>query len=185
MDERWAISRSPRELCSKSHSDWVLNEILWGQISNFLLYSIVLLSLWEQLSHLLLAQFCHVSNVVHGLDLIQMGKVVNHPQLVVVVHGDIEGLHGLRSGSALGNGTVHLEFGSHEISVFGLDFLDDIWGVHVLLVGGPVDWLHMGGGSSLVVVVEDGLELRVLFTRLIRVGGGSQSVQPLGGQLVV
>ena len=114
-----------------------------------------------------------------------MGEVVNHPQLVVVVHSDIEGLHGLGSGSALGNGAFHLEFGSHEISVFGLDFVDDIWGVHVLLVSSPVDWLGNSAGSGLVVVVEDGLELRVLFTRLVSVSGSSQSVQPLGGQLVV
>ena len=139
MDERWAVSRSPGELGSKSDSDWVLNEILRSQVSDFLLNGIVLLGLWEQLGHLLLAQFGDISDVVKGLDLLKMHQVVHHPQLVVVVHGNIERLHGLGSGSALGNGALNLELGSHEIGVFGFDLVDNFWSVDALLEGIPVN----------------------------------------------
>jgi hypothetical protein len=145
-----------------------------------------LLGLWEQLGHLLLTELGDVSNVVHGLDLLQMHEVVNHPELVVVVHGNVQGLHGLGSGSALGNCTLNLEFGFHEICIFSLDLADNVWGMDILLVRGPVDGLSTGGTlGGLVVVVQDRLELSVLFTRFVRVSGGSKSVQPFGGQFVV
>ena len=186
MHEWWAVSGSPGELSSQSNGNWVLNEILRSQITDFLLNRVVLLSFWEHFSHLLLAQFSNISDVVHGLDLLKMHEVVNHPELVVVVHGNIEGLHGLGSGSALGNGAFNLEFSSHEIGVFGLDLVDNIWGMDVLLESSPVNWLNSGStGSGLVVVVQDRLELRVLFSRFIRVSGGSKSIQPFSGQFVV
>ena len=186
MHEWWAVSRSPRELGGQSNGNWVLNKVLWGQVSDFLLNGIVLLSLWEQLGHLLLAQFGDISNVVEGLDLLQMHEIVHHPELVVVVHGNIEGLHGLRSGSALGNGALNLEFSLHEICVFSLDLVDNIWGVDVLLESSPVNCFSSSSTSGgLIVIVQDCLELRVLFTRLVGGGSGSKSVQPFGGQFVV
>ena len=170
----------------QSHSDWVLDEILWGQVTNFLLHSVVLLSLWEQLGHFLLAQFGNISDVVEGLDLLKMHQVMDHPELVVVVHGNIERLHSLRSGSTLSDSSINLEFGLHEICVFSLNLVDNLWGMDILLIGGPVDWLSTGGTvGSLVVVVQDGLELRVLFTGLVGVSGSSKSVEPFGGQFVV
>ena len=159
---------------------------MWSQVSDFLLNSVVLLGLWKQLSHLLLAELGDITNVVHGLDLLQMHEVVNHPELVIVVHGDVKGLHGLGSGSTLGNGTLYLEFSFHEICIFGLDFVHNVWGMDVLLISGPVDNFGSGGTrGGLVVVVQDRLELSVLFTGLVGVSGGSKSVQPFGGQFVV
>ena len=56
----------------------------------------------------------------------------------------------------------------------------------ILFVRSPVDGLSTSGTfGSLVVVVQDRLELSVLFTRFVRVCGGSKSVQPFGGQFVV
>ena len=90
MDKWWAESGSPGELSGQSNGNWVLDEILWSQVSDFLLNGIVLLCLWEQFGHFLLAQFSNITNVGHGLDLLKMHKVMNHPELVVVVccHGD-------------------------------------------------------------------------------------------------
>ena len=184
MHEWWAVSGSPGELSGQSNSNWVLNEILWGKVSDFLLNGVVLLSLWEQFGHFLLAQFSNISNIVEGLDLLKMHKVMNHPELVVVVHGNIKRLHSFGSGSALGNGALNLEFSSHEIGVFSLDLLDNIWGMDVLLNSIPVNWLSLSSGS-LVVEVQDGLELRVLFSRFVGVSGSSKSVQPFSGQFVV
>jgi hypothetical protein len=150
------------------------------------LNSIVLLGLWEQLGHLLLAELGDVSNVVHGLDLLQMHEVVNHPELVVVVHGNVQGLHSFGSGSTLGNCALYLIFSFHEICIFSLDLIDNVWGMDILLVSGPVDGLFTSGTLvGLVVVVQDRLELSVLFTRIVRVSCGSKSVQPFGGQFVV
>jgi hypothetical protein len=165
VDEWWAVSGSPGELSGQSNGNWVLDEILWSQVSDFLLNGVVLLGLWEQFGHFLLAQFSNISNVGHGLDLLKMHKVMNHPELVVVVHGNIKRLHSLRSGSTLGNGAINLEFSSHEIGVFSLDLFDNIWGMDVLLNSSPVNWLSIGSSmGGLVVVVQDRLELRVLFS---------------------
>ena len=165
MDEWWAVSRSPGELSGQSNGNWVLDEILWSQVSDFLLNGIVLLCLWEQFGHFLLAQFSNISNVSHGFDLLKMNKVMNHPELVVVVHGNIKRLHCLRSGSALGNGAINLELSSHEISIFSLDLFDNIWGMNVLLNSSPVNWLKISSSlGGLVVVIQDRLELRVLFS---------------------
>ena len=186
MHKWWAVSRSPRELGGKSHNLWVLNKVLWGKVTNFLLSSIVLLGLWEQFSHLQLAELGNISDVGGCLNLIQVHEVVDHPELVVVVHGNVEGLHGLGPGSALGDSAVNLELSLHEIVVFGLDLLDNIWGVDVLLEGSPVNGSKVIGSSgSLVVVVKNALELRMLLSGLVGVSGGPESIQPLGGELVV
>ena len=67
-----------------------------------------------------------------------------------------------------------------------MDLVDDVWGVNVLLVVGPVDGSELFGTCVLpVVVVEDAVELRVLLSRLISVSSVTESVQPLGGKLIV
>ena len=78
---------------------------------------------------------------MESFDLVKMHKVVDHPELVVVVHSRIQGLHSFGSGSALGHCTFDLEFGLHEFVVLRLDGSDNVWSMDVLLVGGPVYWL--------------------------------------------
>lgn len=115
-----------------------------------------MLSLWEEFGHFHSAQFSWVTNVIEGLDLIQMHKVMNHPEVIVVVHGDIKVLHSFRSGSTFGDGSINLEFSFHECSVFGLDFTNNIWGMNALFIRIPINWSHtFSAGGGLVVIVKD------------------------------
>lgn len=115
-----------------------------------------MLSLWEEFGHFHSAQFSWVTNVIEGLDLIQMHKVMNHPEVIVVVHGDIKVLHSFRSGSTFGDGSINLEFSFHESSVFGLDFTNNIWGMNALFISFPINWSHTSSaGGGLVVIVKD------------------------------
>ena len=53
----------------------------------------VSLSLWEKFNHFLSSELGHVSDVGKGLNLVEMHDVVHHPQVIVVVHSDVKGLH--------------------------------------------------------------------------------------------
>lgn len=170
---------------SKSDGDWVLNEILWSHVTNFLLHRLILLSLWAKFGHLHSAQFSWVTNVVKGFDLIQVHHVVDHPEVIVVVHGDIKGLHSLRSGTTLANSTLDCEFSLHEGVVFVLNLANDTWGVNTLFIRIPVNWSHTSSaGGGLVVIIKDSLKLRVLFSRGIVIGGLPKSVKPFVSELV-
>ena len=78
---------------------------------------------------------------MQSFDLIQMHQVVNHPELVIVVHGSIQRFHCLSPNTALRNSTSYVIFSSHKVIILGLNFVDYIWGVNILFISGPVDWL--------------------------------------------
>ena len=165
MDKRWAVSRSPGELSSKSNNSWVLNQILWGKVSDFLLGRAVLLTFWEHFSHFLLAQFSDISNVVESFNLFQMHKIVNHPELIIVVHSSVQRLHGFGSGSTLGDGTIDSKFSLHKIVIFSLDLSNNIFSMDRFLERSPVDWLKVSSsGGGLAIEAQNGLKLRVLLS---------------------
>ena len=114
-----------------------------------------------------------------------MHEVMNHPEVIVVVHGDIKALHSFRSGTTLGDGSINLEFSIHECGVFFVDLGDDVWGMNALFISLPVNWSHTSSaGGGLVVIVEDTLKLRVLLSRFVVIGGSSKSVKPDFSELV-
>ena len=67
-----------------------------------------------------------------------------------------------------------------------MDLRNNVWSVNTLLIALPVD-----SGESLrprgllVIVVEDGGQLRLHFSRFAGMGGVTQSIQPFRGQLIV
>ena len=120
-----------------------------------------------------------------GFDLIQVHKIVDHPEVIVVVHGDIKVLHSLRSGTTFANCSLNLEFSLHEGIVFALDLAYNTWGVNALLIRFPVNWSHTSSaGRGLVVIIKDSLKLRVLFSRSIVIGSSSKSIKPFVSDLV-
>ena len=162
VHERWAVSRSPGELSGKSDNHWVLDEVLWRQVTDFLLHGIIGGGLWVELNHLLSSELGWVSNVVKSLNLFEMHHVVDHPELVVVGHSDVKVLHLLGSRTELTNSSFWGVFGSHEGIVLGLNLVDNVWGVHGGSIGFPVNWGEASGSSSsLIIEIKDGIELGV------------------------
>ena len=97
-----------------------------------------LLVLWHEFSNLHLRKLSEVSDVVHSFNLLKMQKVMSHPQVIVIVHLYVQGLHGFTSGSAFGHGTIDSVLGLHELVVLSFDSVNNVWGVNAALVAGPV-----------------------------------------------
>ena len=149
------------------------------------MHSVISSGVWEELGHFHSSYHSDVSDVVKSLHLIKMHKVVCHPEVIVVVHGNIKSLHGFTSGSTLAHGTVDTVLSGHELVVLASDLVNDVWGVDVALGTFPVDLFKVLGTLGLSVeVVEDGSELRLLLEGDVGVGSGSESVQPLDGEFV-
>ena len=147
---------------------------------------VVLHGVREKLTHLHSSNLSYVSDVMLSLYLVQMHQVVYHPQVVVVMHFNVESLHGLRPGSALGNSAVDFELSLHELVVLSSDSVDNIWGMDVTGILVPVDFGHLGSSLAFSVeVIEDTAKLRVHVSGSVVVGGSSQTVQPLDGEVVV
>ena len=177
MGKWWAISWSPRELSSKSNHDWILNQILRSQVSDFLLLRSVGLGLWEELDHLLSSELSDISDVVKCFNLLEVHEIVDHPQVVVVVHSNVQVFHRLSSCSALWHGSIHLEFCLHELCILLLHFSNNIRGVDVGSVSVPIDFLETSSTLRCsVVVIKNWWELRVLFSWLIVIGSCSESI---------
>ena len=114
-----------------------------------------------------------------------MHEVMNHPEVIVVGHGDIKVLHSFRSGTTFGDGSINLEFSFHEGSVFDLDFANNIWGMNALFISLPVNWSHsFSAGGGPVEIIKDTLKLSVLLSRFIVIGGSLKSVKPFVSELV-
>ena len=165
MDERRAVSRSPGELGSKSNNNWVLNQILGRNVADFLLLSSVLLGVGVELNHFLSAQLGNITDIVEGLNLVEVHQVVDHPQVVVVVHGNVEALHGFSASSKLADCTINTVLSLHELIVLGSDLFDDLRSMNIAGIRVPVDGCKAGGTLAVtIVVVQDGLKLSVLLS---------------------
>ena len=77
------------------------------------------------------ADFGWVSDVVQGFELVKVLQVVHHPQVIVIVHSNIQLLHGLRSVTTLGNGAVNTVLSQHELSILLPNPIDDVWSMDV------------------------------------------------------
>ena len=90
-------------------------------------------------------------------DLFKMEKIMDHPQIIVVLHGDVQVLSGLRSLSDLADSTSDVEFRSHKAFVFALDFIDDSFGMNIGSIRIPINcWQFISTVVGSVVVVEEG-----------------------------
>lgn len=81
-----------------------------------------------------------------------MQQVVCHPQVIVIVHLYVQGLHGFTSGSALGHSTVDGVLSLHEFGVLSFDSVNNVWGVNVASERVPVYCGKVGGTVRLSVV---------------------------------
>lgn len=186
MHERRVVSGAPGELGGEANDDGVLNGILRRKVTNLLLGGVVLVDFGHQLRHLLDRKHGGVANVVEGLNSIEMSKVVHEPKVIVIGHRDVELLHELTAVTAAGHGTLNLEGSGEELFVLLLNLADDIGRVDALGIFIPVDRVELLGTSRLhVVVIEDAIQLSVLLTGSRVAGSGTESVQPLGSELVV
>ena len=70
-----------------------------------------------------------------------MCSIVNEVEHEVILHCDIKSLHLLGSVTASGDGTCNSVLALHECVVFGLDFVNNIWGVNGVTVLIPVNSL--------------------------------------------
>jgi len=157
VGEWWTVSGSPRKLSSNSHGNWVLDQIGWGKVTNLVITVGDDSDLWVELTHFLDTELGWVADVVESFDLLEMGHVVSHPKVLVVLHWCVQLLHQFRSISTLVNSTINLVLCGHELIILALDLLNNTRGMDRLLVAAPVDGGEsLGTGRLLVVVVEDG-----------------------------
>jgi len=157
VGEWWTVSGSPRKLSSNSHGNWVLDQIGWGKVTNLVITVGDDSDLWVELTHFLDTELGWVADVVESFDLLEMGHVVSHPKVLVVLHWCVQLLHQFRSISTLVNSTINLVLCGHELIILALDLLNNTRGMDRLLVAAPVDGGEgFGTGRLLVVVVEDG-----------------------------
>ena len=104
---------------------------------------------------------------------------MDHPQIIVVLHSHVQILSGLRSLTDLTHCASDVEFGSHKTFIFVLNFIDNAFGVNIGSIMVPLNSWEFGGTVvSSVVILQQRLQLRMLLSRFVIVGGSSQSIQP-------
>lgn len=175
---------SPRELRAHAGHDLLFLVGIGSEVTDFLLHGLHAFNSRAEFDHLLDGHLGGIADVVHHLELSQVTHVVGEVQLEIPFHGDVEGLHLFGGSSATGDGGVNGESGSKEAFVLGLEFVNDIRGVDVSFVTGPIDLVTDNRCMVRVVVVEDGRELSVSFTSHSGVSSGSETSQPVAGQFV-
>jgi hypothetical protein len=82
---------------------------------------------------------------------------MNHPQIIVILHGNIKILSGLGSLSNLADCTSNVEFRSHKAFIFILDFIDNSFGMNIRSIRIPLNLSKFRStvvGS--IVVIEEG-----------------------------
>lgn len=179
-----SVFGSPRELGADAGHNLLFLVGIGSEVTDFLLHGLHALNAGAEFDHLLDGHLGSVSDVVHHLELSQMSHVVGQVQLEIPLHGNVEGLHLFGGSSATSDGGLNRESGSEEAVVLSMEFVNNIGGVDVSFVIGPVD-LSMGNGCLVrVVVVEDGGKLSVGFTGLTTVSSCSKTSQPVVGQFV-
>lgn len=109
---------------------------------------------------------------------------MNQVECEVVLHRNVECLHFFGLPSALGDGSVNLILSSHEGIVLCLDFVDNVRCVDNGFMSGPVNFLHILLRLRQVVKVENRTHLRMHFTGLRSLCGGTKSPHPTVSKLL-
>ena len=154
VHERWSVSGAPGELGDQTHSDTVLDEVLWRDGANLILALVVESGGWVELGELIVRHGSDISCIAHGLELGQVLHVVNQVESVVPLHGDIKCLHLLSGVAAARDGTTDLVGAVHELLVLGLDLVNNVWGVDPVAVAIPIDLSGLLGLVWSVIVVK-------------------------------
>ena len=182
--EGHVVAGAPRELGAETSVDTILNVGLGGDVADFLLGSLELLEAGVELGVLKEGELVDVADVAHGLHLVEVLSVVDEVEHEVVLHGDVEGLHLLGLGTAAADSGVDGVFSLHEGVVFGLDAVNNIGSVDGGTVTIPVDGAAVTSVSTLVVVVEDTLELSMSITSVVSGGTSTNSLEPVGSKVL-
>jgi hypothetical protein len=184
MLERHVVAGTPGELGAKAGVHAVLIVALRGDVSDFLLRGLEHFNAGVHLVPLEHGHGVDVTDVAHGLKLVQMGGVVHEVQHEVVLHGDVEGLHLLAAAAGFRDSGFDSVLGLHELFVLSLDLVDDAWGVDGGAVAVPVNVLLLDGSLSFVVVVKDTRKLTVGVTGGLIVGSTGNSLQPVSSEVL-
>ena len=185
MLEGHIVAGAPRELSAKSRENTVLDVALGCDVTDLLLGGLEGVHSWHEFVVLDHRDGVDVADVAHRLQLVQVLRVVHEVEHEVVLHGDIQSLHLLGVGAGPRNGRVDRVFSLHELLELRVDLVNDTWGVDVGAVSIPVDLLPVPTSLSFVEVVEDSVELTVSVAGSLVVGGSTNSLEPVGGQVLV
>ena len=101
MSEWWRQNTTPRKLSVKSGDFRVLNQILWCDISDFLLSVNVLGGRWNVFHGFTVRHLSNITNIVHGFNLGKMHFVVLGPKQLIINNCNIKRLESFRSSSGL------------------------------------------------------------------------------------
>jgi hypothetical protein len=177
------VAGSPGELGAEAGEDTVFIVILGGQIGNFLLGCLQFFGSGHKFDQLEHTHLVEVTNVSHNFQLVEVSTVVYEVEHEVVLHGNFEGLHLFGGVTASGHSGINCVRCLHEVSVLGMDIVDDTSSVNALFVTFPIDCLE-GSSVSFVVIVQDRLELANCLLRFTSGGGDLKGTEPVVSELV-
>ena len=179
MLEGHVIAGTPRELRAETGIDALLDVALGLNVADFLLTGLEGLHAGVELDELKHREGWDVTDVAHGLKLVQVLGVMHEVEHEVVLHGNVEGLHLLGLGAtSLADSALNGVLGLHERLVLGLDLVNDAWGVDRVTVIIPVDRFQLSGGLISVVVIKESLQLTMGVTGILVRGCCTKSLQP-------
>jgi hypothetical protein len=87
--EWWVVAGAPRELGAQTREYTILDIVFGGNVSELLVYGSEGLGSGHQVHHLEHRHLLDVSDVAHGLELLEMAGVVRQVQHEVVSVGDL------------------------------------------------------------------------------------------------
>ena len=139
------MSGTPGELCAETGEDTIFLVAFGGEVADFLLRGLESFGSGHQLDHLEHGHLLEVSDVPHGLELVEMTGVVHEVEHEIILHSDVEGLELLSGVTESADGGIDGVLRLHELFVLGVDGRNDSGGVDSLSVTFPVNFLlNMG-----------------------------------------
>ena len=129
-------------------------------------------------------QLLNIADVPHGLELVEVLGVVDKVEHEIVLHRNVEGLHGLGLAASPGDSTIDTVLRLHESLIFILDLINDVGRVDVGAMGIPVDVLARAASLLFVVIVKEARELAMRVAGDLSGGTGSEALEPVGGEVL-
>ena len=178
------VARSPRKLGAQAGERGLFSVGVGRHVTGFVHGALQSLDARCQLLDFEEGHLCHVSDVAHYLQLVQMRQVMAEVQHEVVLHCDVKGLHFVSAGAAHANSGVDRELSATEVVVLLVDLVNYAAGVNSVLVAGPVNFIEgLRVLASSIVEVEHGLELPVGLARRRCIRGSLEAPEPIVRQV--
>jgi len=90
--EGGVVSGAPRELGADSCENTILNVVLGSEVTEFLVNSTESVNAWHEVHHLEHGHLLNISDVAHGLELLEVTNVVREIQHEVVGVSNLKSL---------------------------------------------------------------------------------------------